>query len=76
MPALLLLLAGPWCNAGAADTPTVRALALFKGKAMLEIDGRRQLLRDGETSAEGVRLIASTAGAARVEVAGRVAELA
>ena len=56
--------------------PTVRALALFKGKAMLEIDGRRQLLRDGETGTAGVRLVESTADRARVEVAGRISDLA
>jgi len=38
----------------------VRVLALFADKAMLEIDGRRHLLRAGQTSPEGIRLVSAT----------------
>lgn len=67
--AILLTLAG-WTGA-LADEPRVRVLALFPGKAMLEIDGRERILRAGQASPEGVRLVTADQHEAVVEVGGR-----
>ena len=48
----------------------VSVLALFPGKAMLEIDGQRKVLSEGQTHA-GVRLVAADPREARVELDGR-----
>lgn len=50
----LVLFAGV---AQAADQ--VRVLALFGDKAMLDIDGERRVLKAGQTSPEGIRLISA-----------------
>lgn len=60
-----LLLAGP--PATALD---LRVVALFRDKAMVEIDGERRLLAAGEASPEGVRLVRADAEAAVLEVNG------
>jgi aspartyl protease family protein len=65
---LLLLLASFSLNAWAVER--VRVMALFQDKAMLEIDGKNRLLRTGETSPEGVRLISADAREAVIEVDG------
>ncbi|MCB1859215.1 MAG: TIGR02281 family clan AA aspartic protease [Gammaproteobacteria bacterium] len=49
----------------------VKVMALFSGKAMIEIDGKRRLLREGEESPEGVRLVSSNARGAVLEINGR-----
>jgi len=49
----------------------VSVLALFPGKAMLNIDGQRKILSDGESFGEGFRLIEATPGQARVELNGK-----
>ena len=54
----------------AVAAPRVAALALFNGKAMFEIDGRRTLLREGERSSEGVLLVKADANLARIEIDG------
>jgi aspartyl protease family protein len=51
--------------------PTVRVLALFKDKAMFDIDGKRRLLKMGQESPEGVKLIRSNGLRAEIEVAGK-----
>ncbi|HHQ40972.1 MAG TPA: TIGR02281 family clan AA aspartic protease [Chromatiales bacterium] len=58
----------------AAAAPQVRVLALFPGKALVEVDGERRLLRAGETGPGGVRLVAADARRAVIEVGGRRAE--
>lgn len=55
--------------------PAVRVLALFPGKAMLEIDGQRKVLAEGMTGPGGVRLISADSSRAIVEVDGRREEL-
>lgn len=50
--------------------PRVEAVALMRDAAVLRIDGREHLLRKGEQRG-GVRLLASDARAAQVEVEGR-----
>lgn len=62
--------------AGAQSVERLRVLALFQGKAMLEIDGQTRLLAAGETGAEGVKLVSANARGAVVEVAGERRELA
>ncbi len=54
-----------------ADAPRVRVLALFPDTAMLEIDGRQRLMRAGQGSPEGVKLISADQHEAVVEIAGR-----
>jgi aspartyl protease family protein len=46
-------------------------VGLFRDRAVLEIDGRQRILRVGETSPEGVRLLAADSVAAILEVDGR-----
>lgn len=58
-------------TATSADEPRVRVLALFPGKAMLEIDGRERLLRAGQASPEGVSLVSADQHEAVVDVGGR-----
>jgi aspartyl protease family protein len=67
--ALLLL------HAAAIAGPSVRVLALFPGKAMLEIDGQRKVLAEGKTGPAGVKLIAADSSRAVVEIDGRREEL-
>ena len=49
----------------------LRVLALFPGKAMVEVDGERQLLRAGSPSSRGLRLISADAHGALIEVDGQ-----
>ncbi|MCB1746982.1 MAG: retroviral-like aspartic protease family protein [Gammaproteobacteria bacterium] len=55
--------------------PQVSAVALFKGMAVLRIDGTDATLREGQAHASGVRLLAATAHRAVVEVEGETLEL-
>ncbi len=58
-------------EAEAPDEPLQLEVGLLaNGSAVLMIDGRRQRLRDGETSPEGVRLIRATRQEALVEYQG------
>jgi aspartyl protease family protein len=66
---LCLALAAPF--ASRAAEPSITANALFEGRAMLSIDGSPRMLKVGQTSPEGVRLVAASAREAVVEVAGR-----
>jgi aspartyl protease family protein len=54
---------------GAADL-RVSALALFKDKAVLEIDGRQRVLSTGEVSPEGVALVRASSERAEIELQG------
>lgn len=51
-----------------AQDMEVDVVALFKGAALLEINGRRELLKEGEKTAEGVELIEATSRKAIVAV--------
>lgn len=51
--------------------PTVEVRGLFKGGAVLLIDGNQQLLKAGQTSPEGVRLVWADTRSAVIEVGGR-----
>lgn len=57
-------------SATALAGPRVSVVALFNGKAMLEIDGRRQLLAMGQSSG-GVRLVGASTKEAVLEIDGR-----
>ncbi len=52
----------------------IHVVALFKNRAMIVIDGKRQLLRVGETSPEGVLLISADSGVAVIERQGEILE--
>ena len=49
----------------------VEVKALFNGAALLSIDGREQVLKDGEASDEGVTLVEASASQAVVEIDGQ-----
>lgn len=49
---------------------SIKVMALFSGKAMVEVDGVRRFLRQGERSEEGVLLISATAREAVIEADG------
>ena len=55
--------------------PSVKVLALFPDKAMLEIDGQRKVLAAGATGPGGIRLISANPRVAVVEIDGRREEL-
>lgn len=63
---IVLLAALCTTTVGAVDSISVHAL--FQDKAILVIDGKRRVLAKGETSAEGVRLIATDTAAEEAEV--------
>ncbi len=71
LPALLALAVLP---AWAVDS--IRVVGLFSGTAVLDLDGRQRLLRAGQTSPEGVKLISANAQEAVLEVNGRRATYA
>ena len=52
----------------AAAIEAISLHALFEGKAIFVIDGARRVLAQGETSKEGVRLIATDTAAEQAEV--------
>ncbi|MCB1774304.1 MAG: TIGR02281 family clan AA aspartic protease [Gammaproteobacteria bacterium] len=58
-----------------ADPGSVRVLALFPGKAMLEIDGKRKVLAAGAPPHAGVRLVSADPARAIVEIGGERQEL-
>jgi len=65
----VLLFAG-FAPAGAAATD-IRVVGLFKDRAVVTIDGRQRILRVGERSPEGVRLISADSESAVLEVDGK-----
>ena len=52
-------------------TPDIRVVGLFKDRAIVRIDGQQRILRIGETSPEGVRLISADSDSAVLEVDGK-----
>ena len=68
MPGILkVLLSLPLTFAAAAmAVPPVEVLALFKGRALVRTAGAEHLLREGETSPDGVTLLAADAHGARL----------
>lgn len=68
---LLLLLSLP-----ALAVEQVSVVGLFSGRAVLEIDGARRVLKVGETSPEGVKLLAADSESALLEIDGREQRMA
>ena len=68
---LRILMVSFLLTAVAVAGPSVRVLALFPDKAMLEIDGQRKVLAAGKTGPGGVRLISASPSEAVVEIDGR-----
>ena len=65
----VLLFAGSVTAVVAA--PDIRVVGLFRDRAVVTIDGRQRMLRVGETSPEGVRLISADSESAVLEVDGK-----
>lgn len=53
-----------------AHAEDVQVIGLFKDRALLSIDGSQRLLRSGEASPEGIRLISADSDGAVLEVNG------
>lgn len=68
MAALLLAVAPALAGEPARH---LRVLALFPGKAMVELDGEQRLLRTGTPSSRGLRLISADAHGALIEIDGQ-----
>jgi aspartyl protease family protein len=66
---LLALVVGFSGHARAAES--VRVLALFPDKAMLDVDGKRRVYAVGDAAANGVRLLRANSDEAEVEINGR-----
>ena len=56
--------------ASATAVEKINVVGLFKDTAIIIIDGQRRLLRSGDTSPEGVKLIAATSTEALLEIDG------
>ena len=69
-----LLLIGSAGGVGAA--PLIELQAVLGQSAVLQVDGVRRTLRVGQTSPEGVHLLALSAGSARLRVDGQVHDIA
>ncbi|MEE2729719.1 MAG: TIGR02281 family clan AA aspartic protease [Pseudomonadota bacterium] len=66
-----------WCLTGPlVAAPKVRVEGLFKGAAVLQIDGQQVMLKNGRTHASGVTLVDANARRAIVEIDGQQHELA
>jgi aspartyl protease family protein len=68
---LALIALGLLLSASGWGVEEVLVLGLFKDKAVLRIDGQRRVLRVGQTSPEGVRLIAADSREAVLDIDGR-----
>ena len=69
--------AGVMLACGAVQAaPDVRVEGLFKGAAVLNIDGQQVMLRDGKTGPGGVKLIEATSRSAVVEIDGKRHDMA
>lgn len=72
----LLMLSLIFCVCSADDAEiNVSAVALFKDKAMLAINGKRRMLKVGATTAEGVKLLSASSDGALVELNGKQVNL-
>ncbi len=67
---ITLLFLGLWVWGQPALAMEIQVLGLFNGKAMVEINGQRRVLAEGERSPEGVLLIEANSKQAMLEVDG------
>lgn len=67
------LIFSPLPAAAEAQGIRIEIAGLLGEKAVLIIDGKQKILRAGETSAEGIKLIAVEAEGVTLEVGGRAA---
>lgn len=66
------LLVGLWGLSGFVEAgPQVRVEGLFKGAAVLNVDGQQVMLKNGKSHGSGVKLISATSRQAVVEVDGK-----
>lgn len=70
----LLVLGAAFCGSAAA-APLIELQAVLGQSAVLQVDGVRRTLRVGQTSPEGVRLLALSAASARLQVDGQTHEV-
>ncbi|MGB7932122.1 MAG: TIGR02281 family clan AA aspartic protease [Gammaproteobacteria bacterium] len=67
---LLLLVFCVLAVPGVQAAPDVRVVGLFKNRAVVIIEGKQRVLRVGQTSPEGVKLVAADSDSARLEYQG------
>ncbi len=68
---MVVLLLGTGSALAGDPVQRLRVLALFPGKAMVEVDGKQRLLRTGTPVRGGIRLLSADAHGALIEVNGR-----
>ena len=73
---LLLAIMVPPLAAASLVPGDVKVVGLFKGSAVIVVQGKQRLLKEGQRSAEGVLLVKASAHAATLEVAGEEYEVA
>jgi len=69
--AITLLAASLLASAPVRAVESIRVVGLFKGKAVVQIDGTQRMLSTGQASPEGVKLISANAREAVMEVDGK-----
>jgi aspartyl protease family protein len=65
-----LALLVPLFDVFAASVPRIKVLALFRDKAMLEINGDQVMMKAGDETDSGIRLVQSTSKVAVIEING------
>ena len=70
----LVMLGAAFCGSAVA-APLIELQAVLGQSAVLQVDGVRRTLRVGQTSPEGVRLLALSAASARLQVDGQTHEV-
>jgi len=70
MMAWALVAAGVLPGAASRAIETIQVLGLFPDRAVVEVDGKRRLLRPGKASPEGVRLVSADSETAVLEFEG------
>lgn len=68
---LVLLMLFLWSTAMCAQAADVRVVGLFSGRAVLLVDGQQRLLKPGQASPEGVKLISATSDEAVLLIDGQ-----
>ena len=70
-----VLLIGAGLSGSVSAAPVVELQAVLGQSAVLQVDGAQRTLRVGQTSPEGVRLLALSAASARLQMEGRVQDV-